>query len=91
MQQNPHFWREYDAEKHAALIRAKNQSRMVWFAIIFLSGTTLVFLVLLTAIAFGKAKLPDAMVNVLAAATIGQFGGAPILLYKALYRKEDTK
>lgn len=80
------FWLTFDAEKHAALARARNQTRIVWFTIVYLSVVSGYFMWLLTYVALGKAQLPPAMVNWLAAATVGQFAGAPIVLYRALFR-----
>jgi len=85
------FWKHFDAEKHAVLTRTKNQTRLVYFAVAYLSVSTSFFMVLLTAIALGKAHLPDTLVNLLAGATLGQFAGAPILLYKALFRIAEEK
>ncbi len=85
-------WREYNPEKHAALIRAKSQYRVVWFTMLYLMVTTVFFMVLLVSVAFGWAKLPDALVEKLAWATVGQFAGAPLLLYRALFsnRRDRT-
>lgn len=82
---------KFDPVAYANYARSRQKLLLVRFAVAYLSVTTAAFLVLLYIIAFGFAHLPDALVKIIAGATVGQFAGVPLLLYRAYFRESNNK